>query len=64
MRKRWIVGFCAVLVIAPGAIWYGLTRLDFDIPCQDGTWSEAQQTCIPASSLIVGWMCTVRWITV
>jgi hypothetical protein len=50
MRKRWIVGFCAVLVIALGAIWYGLTRLDFDIPCQDGTWSEAQQTCIPDST--------------
>jgi hypothetical protein len=50
MRTGRIVGFCGALVVALMAIWYGLNRLDFGIPCQDGTLSETQQTCIPDGS--------------
>jgi hypothetical protein len=41
---KWIIGLLAALA----ALFVLLAYIGFaDVPCQDGIWDEARQTCVP-----------------
>jgi hypothetical protein len=51
---RWVFVFLAVDALAVILIiaWVILGSGGIDIPCQDGHWDEAQNTCIPDPSVM------------
>jgi hypothetical protein len=53
--RIWIVGVVVVAIVALIIYFSGAwASHPLDIPCQDGTWDAAQQTCIPDPNLGAG----------
>jgi hypothetical protein len=52
---RWVlvlVTVLAVILVIVEVVWVSTTLDGIDIPCQDGHWDEAQNTCIPDPSVM------------
>ena len=44
---RWAVMMAIAAGLLFGLFIYAVSRLDIDIPCQDGRWDAERKTCIP-----------------
>jgi hypothetical protein len=48
--RQWFTGLAAALTVLLVLLAGLAAFMDFaDVPCQDGTWSEAKYTCVPDS---------------
>lgn len=44
---RWAVIAATGAALMLGLFIYAVSKLDIDIPCQDGRWDAERKTCVP-----------------